>query len=193
MSMMLLFYSVLSYQQVKVWKNDTSLFTHGVITDPRSGTAHTNLATLYRKHGRDDLALRHYRQALQLDSSYYIIHYNMARIHHKRGDDALAIGSCRKSLRSKPDYARSLHLLGQLLESKNTLSDEAFSCFEQAHRMSPETARFAISYALANARREQYKSAYDVLMHTLKVGAPSPKDRQSIEGVLVRLRPYLKR
>ena len=177
-----LLFGVFSYQQVGVWKNDVTLFTHGVRVEPMSGTAQTNLATLYRGVGNDDLALIHYKKALKLHASYYIIYYNMAQIYSGRGERMKAVEACRLSLRSHPGYARSHHFLAQLLVATSTsLDDEAMLHFEQAYQLDPGNVRFALSCARAYAKRKRYAEASDVLRRIMTHGALSRQDKDDIE------------
>lgn len=184
---------VLCHRQARVWKDDLAFFSHGVAVEPESGVAQTNLASLHRLRGEDDLALLHYRKALKLHASHYIVHYNMAAIHRKRGMLAEAIESCRLSLRSHPEYARSYHLLGELLEERELGGAEALDHFERALRIEPRNARFAISLALANARRQRYEEADRVLRDVLGKGVVSPAQGERIRGLLQKLDPYLKK
>ena len=187
------FFAVLSFQQVHIWKGDTSLFTHGVMTEPRSGTAQANLATLYRMHGKDELALTHYQKAMHLEASHYIVCYNMAQIYAKRGESSQAIKECRHALRFNPNYARVHHYLAQLLTQSYGASDETFQHFQQASELEPSSVKFSLSYADAHVIRRDYDEADRVLRQSLKAGRHSPQDQQKVKKMLRRLAPYLER
>jgi len=182
-------FGVWSYRQSQVWKNDAVLFSHGVATDPRSGTAQMNLASLYRQQGSDDLALVHYQKALKLEASHFIIHYNIAQIKLKRSEYQAAMESCRKSLRSNSGYIRSHALLAMLMEEHGAQPEVALYHFEKAHRLDPSNARTAISYALALARRKQYEEAFEVVQKNLQVGHLNPENRNEMEELARKLAP----
>ncbi len=184
---------LLTHRQVRVWKDDFALFSHGVAAEPMSGVAQTNMASLYRLRGDDDLALHHYEKALRLDASHFIVYYNMAAIYRDREMFPRAIEACRMSLRIYPDYARSHHLLGELLESRQAGEDEALAHLERAFRIEPWNGRFAISLALANASRGRFADADRVLRDVLEAGSVSPRRRERIVVIREKLAPYLGR
>lgn len=183
--------AVHSYEQTKVWKNDTSLFTHGVRMEPRSATAQTNLASLYRLKNRNDLALAHYQKALKLDGSCYIIHYNIAQIQLKRSQFPEAMESCEMSLRSNSSYVQSHYLLAKLMEEHTDTPELALNHFKMAHELEANNTRNAISYALALARRKQYDEAHAVLQKVLQVEQLGVEDHGEINALIKKLNPLL--
>ena len=186
-----------SYQQTKVWKNDDSLFTHGVTVEPGSDLAQTNFARVCSLKGRDALALVHYNKALMLDASrHYLIYCNIALIQYQRGKYDEAIQSCRLSLESYNHYAPSHHLYGQLLEKQGGHYDEALHHLEQAcligeQQHDASTANYAYSCGLAYAKRGQYAKAEHILQNAAQASGISRDDRRRINVLLKMLEPYL--
>ena len=157
-----------SERQARVWKDDLSLFGRGVEVQPRSAVAHTNLAGAYRMLGDDAAAMTHYRRALELDGADYIIHFNIAQIHRRQDDIPAAIAALRASLASHAQYARSLSLLGELLDVQahvagNPLLPEALQLRQRAYMLEPHQYRFAVGYARGLANRGRFDEARQVL------------------------------
>ena len=188
-----------SYQQTKVWKNDDSLFAHGVSVEPRSDLAQTNFARVCSLKGHDDLALIHYNKALSLDASrHYLIHHNIALIQYRHDQYEDAIQSCRSSLSGYDDYAPAHHLLGQLLGKRDGNTDEALGHLIRAFDIGEcegdrWTAKYAYSCGLAYAKRAQYQNAQRVIKRALEMGEMSFEDHQKIMTLVEMLKPYLAR
>ncbi|NWK57273.1 hypothetical protein HW115_16745 [Verrucomicrobiaceae bacterium N1E253] len=190
LSMIVVFFALLSFKQSKVWQDDAALFTHGVKVEPRSGTAHTNLATLYRMQGEDDLALVHYQKALRLHASQHIVCYNMAQIYAGRSEWGEAVHWCRQSIKQYPDYARAHNLLGRLLQKRGGSFSEVLASYERAYQLDPERVRFAMDYARNLARAKRYTEAKEVLLDTLNRDKGSRLEREQITAMLQRLETY---
>lgn len=180
-----------SQRQAGAWANDLALFSRGVLVQPRSATAHTNLAGVYRLQGDDDAALKHYQQALGLDGSNYIIQYNVARIHYKKGDIPAAITALKASLDSDANYARSLLMLGELLDVQaytagKPLRSEALQHRRKAYALEPDQYRYAVGYAKALANRGRFDEAKQLLDRLVQSGRLTAKQRRDVADLLRR-------
>jgi tetratricopeptide (TPR) repeat protein len=180
-----------SERQVGAWENDLALFSRGVVVQPRSALAHTNLAGVYRLEGDDELALKHYQQALGLDGSNYIIQYNIAQINRKQGDLPAAITALRASLDSHANYARSLSLLGELLDVQaytagKPLPADALQHRRKAYAIEPDQYRYAVGYAKGLANRGRFDEATRVLNTLVQSGRLTAKEQRDVDALLRR-------
>lgn len=180
-----------SERQAGAWRNDLALFSRAVEVQPRSALAHTNLAGVYRLQGDDDAALEHYRQALALDGSNYIIQYNIAQIHRKQGDIRSAIAALRASLDSHANYARSLELLGELLDVQAYTADkplppEALQHRHKAYTLEPDQYRYAMGYAKGLANRARFDEAKRVLGTLVQGGRLTAEQQRDVAALLRR-------
>lgn len=186
-------YGVLSEQQSRAWKDNLSLFSRGVEVQPRSATAHTNLAGVMRLRGENEKALLHYQTALQLDGSNYIIEYNIAGIYYQRNELGSAVSALRASLESNSNYARSHLMLGQVMdrqaiEANQSLSAAALNHMRFAYDQDPSQFRFAAVYAQGLLNRGQQRQAAEVLRQLESTIALSPRERQVIQQLYSRAR-----
>ncbi len=180
-----------SEHQAGAWQNDMALFSRGVVVQPRSATAHTNLAGVYRLQGDDDAALTHYQQALGLGGNDYIIHYNIAGIQRKKGDIGAAITALKASLDSHAGYARSHLLLGELLDVQahtagRRLSDAALQHRHRAYELEPDQYRSAVGYAKGLANRGRFDEARQVLDTLVQNGRLTAQQQRDVADLLSR-------
>ena len=183
----------MSHQQASYWKNDLALFLRGVEVQPRSATAHTNLAGVYRLQGDNAQALHHYQTALGLDSKAYIVNYNMAAIHRQQGNLTAAIDALQASLQSHPGYARSHRLLGQLLDQQAQaaglpLPAAGLEHARRAFEIEPHQYDTALVYAGALANRGRNPEAARVLSSLMQQGGLTPGQLQHLENLQRKLR-----
>ena len=82
--------AVLSYQQVKTWKNDLTLFNHAVKVDPQNWYAHELLANTFAAQGQYDEAIEQYRHAQKIRASARLENYiGVMLIKQKKFDQAV--------------------------------------------------------------------------------------------------------
>lgn len=62
-SVILVILGWLTHEQVKLWLNDSTLFTHNLTINPRSVPSHTILGNYHASRGEHELAIEHYREA----------------------------------------------------------------------------------------------------------------------------------
>src|SRR5213594_1155779 len=68
---------VLNWNQVQVWHDSETLWTHALSIDPQSPIAHNDWGTALARQGRLAEAIEHFRQALRLEPNFVDAHYNL--------------------------------------------------------------------------------------------------------------------
>jgi len=117
---------------------------------------HVTLGILYRRMGRSDEAVRHARQALEIDAAFVDAHDllgNLLAAERKFGE---AAGHYREAIRLAPGRARAHYNLGLALAADRKL-DEAIASYRRALEAKPDHA--AAHTNLGNALLEQGKVA----------------------------------
>lgn len=180
-------FAALSYQQTKVWKDDYSLFSNGVAQQPESGVAHTNLASYYHLSGQSDMALHHYRKALELEASHHIVFYNMAQIYRQQRETKKAIEACQKSLRSDVSYSRSHYLLGRLMLESSADQATALNHLQWALQGEPQNVNYQYAVAVAFAKAGRTSEAEELLRALLDRDALSIVLRRRCNQLMQRL------
>jgi Flp pilus assembly protein TadD len=128
-----------SSQQIQIWRQTTTLFTHALQVNPRSAVAHNNLGLALAQQGNVSQAIAHYAQALQLKATMPEAHYNLADALVAQGELTAAIGHYTKALRFKPSWAEAHNNLGTTLAKQGHV-DEAVAHYTKALRLKPDWA-----------------------------------------------------
>lgn len=75
-----LVFMFLSYFQTLIWKDSVTLFKQALLVTSENFIIHNNLAALYRREGRDDLALKELKSSLQIKPDFYEALVNLGNI-----------------------------------------------------------------------------------------------------------------
>lgn len=127
---------VLTWKQVRVWRDTKSLFKHIVSVAPDSRTAHYNLGYLLASQGKFDEAIKHYHEAIRIDPDDVEALINLSNVLKSQGKLEEAIGHYRRALRINPTYSIAHNALGVALARQGKI-DEAIGHFREALRIDP--------------------------------------------------------
>jgi tetratricopeptide (TPR) repeat protein len=141
-----------SAQQVGIWHDTMTLFTHALQVNPRSALAHSKLGTVFAQQARYAEAMAHYAQALQLNPHYATVYNNLGLVLFQQGQPAEAMAHYTKALQLKPDFTAAYSNLGFALADQGRV-DEAIVQYHQALQLDPEAAE--VHYNLGNVLRLQ--------------------------------------
>ena len=137
-----------SFQQVKFWQNDVTLFEHAVAVTRNNVEARMNFASCLGKQGRAAEAFEQYRAALAIEPDNHYVHHNLGRAYQQAGEIHAAIQEFRAAVRLQPDYALGHYSLGLALLSLMR-ADEAIASLERSAELQPRSS--ATQYELGNA------------------------------------------
>jgi len=122
---------VLTWNQVRVWRDSESLWAHTLAIDPNSSIVHNNFGYELDRRGKLAEAIEHYRQALRIKPDDALAHTNWGVELAEQGKLVEAIEHFREALRIKPDDALAHRTLGLALTQQGKLA-EAFEHLQQA-------------------------------------------------------------
>jgi tetratricopeptide (TPR) repeat protein len=131
--LVLFFLCLLTRQQVSLWQNSITLFTHTLKVTGDNPLIHNNLGVNLMKQGKEKEAWAHYNQALKIKPKYADAQYNLGFLLARQGKDQEAMAQFVKTLRIKPSHAQAHHDLGVLLTRQGKI-EEAIHHFEEAVR-----------------------------------------------------------
>src|SRR3989475_864803 len=143
---------VLNWNQVQVWHDSETLWTHALSIDPQSPIAHNDWGTALARQGRLAKASEHYRQALEIRPDYAPAHNNLGAALAQQGRLAEAIEHYQQALHSKPDSADA-HTNWGLALTQQGKPAEAIDHYRQALQIKPDHA--VAHYNLGNAVLQQ--------------------------------------
>ena len=131
--------SLISFNQVKHWKNSTALFENAINVTDDNWLAHNNLgAELYNKE-KLDKSVFHFQEALKIKPLYFSAIYNVGKAYHKKDKLDKAIFYYNNALKIKPEHEDTHNNLANLLFALGKI-DEAASHYTSILRINPDNA-----------------------------------------------------
>ena len=107
--LLLMIYSVLVFNQNKVWVNEFSLWSHVVKNAPESYIGYTALGMYYQNTGELGKAEYLFHKAIDIGGdSYYNVHRNLGRLYILQDKQELAIPELEKAISIYP-YSSGIH------------------------------------------------------------------------------------
>jgi hypothetical protein len=156
---------------------------------PRNGDVEGALAFVdeTRDESRDSV-LEHYRAALALQPSGWLVYWNYARyLDDMDGEIAPRIQALESALQRKPDLAEARLRLGMDLSSAGRYSD-ALTTFQQAPRMERERAAAMFAGMSLAAFGLQQEDAARRYAEQARSAARTPEEKAAVEQFLARIR-----
>lgn len=128
-------YAYLTVQQIKVWKNGETLWTHAIEIEPISRN-HAALGDYYKKQGDFEKALTKYSDAINLKPDKYDHWGDRGTTYFRMGNYEAAIQDFQKSLELKPDAEKVHRNMGSALGAAGRYN-EALGYFNRALELDP--------------------------------------------------------
>jgi protein O-mannosyl-transferase len=150
--------SILTYRQVSLWQNSTTLFSHAVMLDDENYIAHSNYGLGLERQGFVDKAMAHYRRAIELHPNLAQAWNNLAGIYSNQARLDDAIDAYRTALKYQPDSSTICVNLGQLLERKGDFS-QAAAYYAEALSKNPESWKAHLRMATSLQRQGKIQEA----------------------------------
>jgi len=151
----------LSAEQCRLYKNSETLWRDTIAKNPDSWMAHNNLGNILKEQGKDDEAVEHFYEALQIKPDFAGAHYNLANMLQLKDEFEKAIGHYRRALEIRPNYSKAHSNLAVALQLQGK-DDEAIEHYRRSLSIMGKSAQN--HYNLAHALRA--KGAIDeAIMH----------------------------
>jgi hypothetical protein len=104
--------SVLTIKQIGYWKNSYDLYSHALHVVDRNWMAHNNIGILLSQHNRNNEAILHFQESVQLNPKGIEGFRNLGNAFQMAGKDQEAVESFSKAVRINPNDAESHYRLG---------------------------------------------------------------------------------
>ena len=128
-----------AHDQVRVWKDDESLFGHTLEVTKNNYIAELDMGFWYSKNGNVKKALEYYDRAGKIAPNDPTALFNIGNAFARLHDWPEAIGNYERSLKVRPDQADVLDNLGIALAQSKQLTN-AIACFNAALKLKPDFA-----------------------------------------------------
>jgi protein O-mannosyl-transferase len=131
--------AALTWDQVKIWRDDESLWRRAARLDPTSPSAASNLGSALRAQGQLDEAAGYSERAIGLRPRFPEAHLNLALIRAQQGRPGEAEQHFRRVLELKPRSVPAHLGLAATLQGQGRV-DEALGHFRTAIEIEPRSA-----------------------------------------------------
>jgi protein O-mannosyl-transferase len=134
-----LFFGFFTFSRNRLWISDPALWKDTLGKFPEHAETYNNLGTAYIIKGREDLAIKNFNKAIELDPGYASAFNNRGATHNKKGQPDLAIQDFNKAIALDPGYASAYNNLGTVYNNSGQ-SDLAIRDFDKAIELDPKDA-----------------------------------------------------
>ena len=182
--------------QCRFWRDDWTVYRHGIDVTPLSYMANLNLGGRYRKEKQYDLAMRHFARVLEIRPDYFWANYDRGvclMALHRYGD---AIKEYRAAF-DKYDQAFEVHVGLADAYKANEQFDEAERWYRKAVKAAPDNmvphlglAEFLMKRGRIDEANKEFEIAAELSPKSPDV--PRRRGRALVEaGRLAEAAPYL--
>ena len=149
--MVLMFFMICTWFQVRHWQNSMTLFTHTLNVTHNNSPANYSLGYALAQQGKLDKAIVHYSRALQINPNYTKAHNGLGYALAQQGKLDKAIVHYSRALQINPNYTEAHNNLGSVLAQQGNVKG-AFYHYYEALRINPnyDGAYFNLGKIFAN-------------------------------------------
>ena len=104
--LLVIFYSILTFQRNKVWEDEFTLWSDAVRKSPYKARTYFNRGKAYQKKGNYNQAIADYNQAIQINSNYADAYNNRGNIYLDKGEFDQAISDYNKAIKLNSKFAK---------------------------------------------------------------------------------------
>lgn len=98
------YFSILTYQRNKVWKDEFTLWSDVVKKSPHKARPYNNLGKAYFDRDDWDQARANFNKSIELDPNYAEPYYNRGTVYARQGNFVMANADFTKALERRPGY-----------------------------------------------------------------------------------------
>ncbi|MFC1510058.1 tetratricopeptide repeat protein [Candidatus Omnitrophota bacterium] len=150
--------SAKTFQQTKVWKDDSTLWSTVLRRYPQNSHAHFGLGQVYYQQGDTQKALAHYRKAYSVRPNHAKTNNNLGEIYYAQGKFDLALAFFKRAVELKKFYPSALNNYGIMLMEKGDIA-EAEVLLKEAVRLEPEVPVYRLSLGGVYAQGHNFQAA----------------------------------
>jgi Tfp pilus assembly protein PilF len=159
----------LTVQQVRIWENGYTLWSHVIEHEPRNvPLAYTNLGSVYQKRGQLQDAMANFDRAIALDPNDYMAYINRGVIFDKVGAFGTALESFNTAVALNPSEFTAYYNRG-ITYDKMGRTAEAIRDFERAVILKPNEYRAHNNLGILYTKSGQYDRAAASFHHAIAI------------------------
>jgi tetratricopeptide (TPR) repeat protein len=123
-------YSILTFNQNKIWKNEIILWKTTLERTPNSPMGYNNLGVVYERKGQLDKAEEYFKKAIELDKNFVLAYNNLGLVYGKKGQLNKAEEYFKKAIKLDKNYIEAYNNLGIVYEIEGNLN-KAEKCYKR--------------------------------------------------------------
>ena len=177
--------ALVTRDQVRIWRDDESLWRRAARLDPASASAASNLGSALRAQGRLDEAALQSERALRLKPDFPEAHLNLALIRARQGQGGEAERHFRRAIELRPRSAPAHLGLASALEGQGR-AEEAFAHFRAALEIEPRSAGAHNDFGVALARSGRVGDALAEFAEAVRLDPGSAQAQNNLALALVQ-------
>ncbi len=166
-----------TFERNLVWRDDLTLYSSMIRSDPADAVAYYNLGNVYGKSGYLGDAVKDFKMALSINPFYIKPRVNLGVAYAKEGNLEEAVTEFRKALALKPGHVMAMLNLG-MAYLKMGLVPEAVKEFNQAVRLAPGFPDAHLALGVGYEKEGLFRGAADEFEIVLEL---DPGNGQAIE------------
>ncbi len=126
-------FSVLTYQQNRIWETPERFYRHLLAHNPESVVGLNNLGTLLLEKGKYEEAVRMFEEGLRQAPNHPRLRHNLANAYRMAGNWEKAVSLFQEALKWNPDSVESRYFLGKTYEAmgRRSLAEEQYRMLEE--------------------------------------------------------------
>jgi Flp pilus assembly protein TadD len=164
--------SLVTFVQVQVWKNTTTLCDHALMVTKDNYVALNGLGVAKANLGQIDEAISYYRRALELNPNFALTLANLGSAFLAQGKYEEAIETCEKALRLRPNLAETQEDLGSALIDAGR-ADESVFHNRKALELRPDLTVARLNLGATLLKKGNYDEAIGHFEYVLRL---NPQD-----------------
>lgn len=164
---------VRTWFQVKVWKDDITLYSHTLRVTQGNYLIHNNLGVALTKLGKPDQAIEHFKAALEIAPDHADTHMNYGKALVELGDLKGAESQYQIAIRLAPDQPKAYNNIGTILEREGRV-EEAVRYYRKALGMNPRLVEVRLNLARALLALGKAREAHKEFARAAKMAPRDP-------------------
>jgi tetratricopeptide (TPR) repeat protein len=138
-AVILIGFSILTYQRNKVWKNEITLWDDTVKKSPHKPRPYNNRGNAYFDQGDVTQAMSDYNKAIEIDTSFVDAYNNRGFIYDKQGNLTQAMSNFNEAIEIDPSFASAYYNRGTIYDQQGNFT-QAVSDYSKAIGIKPNFA-----------------------------------------------------
>ena len=176
---------IVTWIQVRYWRDDITLYGHAVKVTSNNYWAHYNLGLALAHAGDLDRANSNFLEAIRIKPSDAKSNLNLGVNAAMRGNPDLAVTYFYKAMQAKPDYADAYKNMGIALMQKGNL-DDAVSQLREASRILPSDPEILYLLGRVSAKQGNNDEAMKYFMGALEINPDYAEAHNNLGIALAR-------